>query len=172
MQIYLTENNQYFEVSEYVTARFSDGRLTINHCGKESSCPAEIGESYIIKRTDKGLIVKAELIPKSYAGKVGYCLSFAEEKICISLDEFNIRSETVKEVYPSKKFISVTNHKTYAFLVAKKKDRRIYAPLLLWVSDKITSEELEELIHKFRKYRKIYHPEAFTKIHMEPPKTN
>ena len=168
MQIYLTRNGQTFHISEYISAHFDDERLTINYNGKKSSCPAEIGESYIIKRTDKGLIVDQVHIPESYAGKVGFCLSFAEDKICKSLDEFYIRADSIKGVYPSKKFIIQTDSKAYAFLVAKKKDRRVYAPLLLWVSDTISQEELDELIHMFRKYRKIYYSEEFTKILMKP----
>ena len=168
MQIYLTQNGQSFQISEYVTAHYGVGRLTINYNGKKSSCPAEIGESYIIKRTDKGLIVDQVHVPKSYAGKVGFCLSFAEEKICKSLDEFYVRADSVKGIYPSKKFVIQTDSKAYAFLVAKKKDRRVYAPLLLWVSDTISQEELDELIHKFRKFRKIYHPEEFTQLLMKP----
>ncbi len=171
MQIYLTQNGQQVPVSEYVTTYFKDNILHVFYDGKDHKYPANVGDSFTVKRTDKGIVyVEKVAIPDTYAGKVGYCLSFAEDKICMSFDEFLIRADNVKQIYPSKKFVTKTDSRRYAFLVAKKKDRKVFTPLLLWVSDKITSEELEDMIHEFRKYRKIYHPAEFTNILMSSNK--
>ena len=167
MQIYYTNNGREFVVSDYVRAIFDHGRLSIYFNGKKSSCPTELGSTFIVKRFDDKLSVQKVALPEDYCERVGYCLSFEPQKCCHSLEEFNERVTSIKEVYPSPKFFMHTNNKSYAFLVAKKpKATRKYAPLLLWVDKNITQEESEELIQKYRKYRKIYHDLDFTALIM------
>lgn len=165
MQIYYTSDGREYVVSEYVRATFNKGRLTILFKGRKSSCPAELGSTFIVKRFDDKLSVQAVTLPKDYCERVGYCLSFDPKKCCHSLEEFLERVTATKEEYPSPKFSMHTNDKSYAFLVAKKQSApRKHAPLLLWVDENITPEEAEELIQKYRKYRKIYHDLDFTNL--------
>ena len=171
MQIYIMRNGQEVEVSDVVRTLFIDGQFSVYHHGKLYYVePASLVNAFIVKRTGNDeVIVERVPIPETFSGKVGYCLSFEEKKLCASYEEFLSRVDDVKAVYPSKKFVTETDGKSYAFLVAKKKDRRIYAPLLLWVSDTISATSLTLLLGKYKKYRKIYHPEEFRRILLEDP---
>lgn len=171
MQIYITQDRQEDVISDYVRSIFIDNELSVYLQNKiVSTHPAHIGDAFVIKRTDNDAVkVEQVPIPDTFAGKVGYCLSFAETKVCSSFEEFTQRVDIVKEDYPSKKFVVETDNESYAFLVAKKPQKRMYAPLLLWVSDDISMEKLSLLIQKYRKYRKIYHPKDFTDILMNNP---
>lgn len=167
MQIYYTADDREYIVSEYVRAIFNHERLTIIFKGKKSSCPAKLGSTFIVKRFDEKLSVQEVALPEDYCERVGYCLSFDPKKCCHSLEEFLERVTLTKEEYPSPKFSVHTNNKSYAFLVAKKQSApKKTAPLLLWVDENITQEEAEELIQKYRKYRKIYHDLDFTTLIM------
>ena len=167
MQIYVIKDRQEFEISKYVSAMYQAGRLTINFNGKISSCPAKIGSTFVIKRYDDNLDVHEIQLSDQYVERVGYCLSFEPKKCCATFEEFNARLPEAKKGYPSPKFFMHTNERSYAFLVAKKKDSgRKYSPILFWIDPSITPEEMDELIHRYRKYRKIWHDLTFTSFIM------
>lgn len=167
MRIYLTQQNQENKVSDYVCTYFAEGKLTVYHHGKAiSTHDAKLGDIFTVHRNEKTDVVSTEKepIPDTFAGKVGFCLSFEEKKICTSLEDFYRRVDEVKAVYRSKKYVVKTDDKSYAFFVAKKPDRRFYTPLLLWVSDDISAVSLVLLIESYKKYRKVYHPKDFVDI--------
>lgn len=172
MRIYLNKPNQETVVSDYVCTYFAEGKFTVYHHQKSiGTYDARLGDIFVVHRDEKTDVVDVERvdIPDTFAGKVGFCLSFEEKKICKSYKEFTQRMEEVKKTYKSKKFVSKTDEKSYAFLVAKKPDRRFYAPLLLWVSEDISSVSLTLMLEHFKKYRKIYHPKDFVDIILDKP---
>lgn len=165
MQIYITKASQDFKVSDVVQAHFNGEKLSVFFGDSLVYLSnASIGQSYYISRKKNKFLIEKVSIPEDMAGKLAWILSFDEKKRCVSMEDFIKRCEVVKENYPSKRFIIGSKDNAYAFLVAKKQDRRFFTPLLIWVNQDISASEIQELFDDYRDYRKIYEPKDFIEI--------
>lgn len=177
MQLYLTRDCQTWNVSPYLIATFENHTLRIvaqeNVETVYTSVSAEVGESYIVRTFGKQRppILEKVQMPENRGDKILWALSFVEpEKRASDYLEFFRLQEKVEADYGSTCNIMHYSQGSYAFFVAKrniknskgsKARKSSYKPCLAWCSDTISKKELLELIHKYRRYRKIYCPIDF-----------
>ena len=177
MQLFLTHDGQTWDISPYVSAKFEDHTLRLFYKSDVETTldasTAEIGESFIARvfgNAKTPILEKIEM-PKNRGDKILWALSFAEpEKRVSSYDSFFELYPNTAIEYGSTCSIMHYSTENYAFLVVKKrpqpgkghKTRQTkYKPCLAWCSDTISEESLQELIQKYRRYRKIYCPIDF-----------
>ena len=159
MQIFITCTPEDFSPTERIRGFFDGKTITIyNGLKVIYKSEAELGECYKIINEDGQLVVTKQEVPDTVSGKVARILSFDQGKICDSNEDFLKRTESLRSVYPGRNFIIDMVPGSYGFMVAKKKDRNFYAPLLLWVDEDISKDELKKLLKRYKKYRKIYFP--------------
>ena len=172
MQIFVSHNEQHWDISPYVSASFSDNTLRV--FSKEdmdliyTSCTANPGESFFIIVDGKKKapqIVKAEM-PENRGDKILWALSFAQaEKRTSSLEDFS----KIQEPCLGTEHVLFRSN-SYAFYLTKrppkmgkgvKAKKPRFKPQLGWCSDDISREELDDFIEKYQCHRKIYVPIEF-----------
>lgn len=159
MQIFITRTPEDFSPTDRIRGVFDGKTITIYNGGHVIyQSEAQLGECYKIVEENRQLVVTKQTVPETVSGKVARILSFDQSKICSDPEDFLMRTENIRSVYPGRGFIIDMIPNAYGFMVAKKKDRNFYAPLLLWVSEDISKENLKRLLKKYKKYRKIYFP--------------
>lgn len=180
MQLFLTHEGQTWNISPYVSASFKDNTLRVfsneNVEQTYQSVTAQLGESYYVQvfGQEKAPILKKANMPEKRGEKILWALSFVEpEKRVSSADEFFKRQPSLAKEYGSNESIIQFVNGGYAFFVAKKRaqpgkgkrSRQVkYKPCLAWCSDTISEKDLQDLIHKYRHYRKIYCPLEFLSV--------
>lgn len=104
-------------------------------------------------------------MPETRGKRIAWALSFSQdEKIADSLDEFSKKFTDLIQEYGTNPTCCY-NKNAYAFLIAEKRNKKgKKKPLLAWVSDSISDEDLDELISIYTKYRKLYYPAEFIKV--------
>lgn len=177
MQLFLTHEGQIWNISPYVNAIFSNHTLRIfsstNVAVVYATATAEVGESYYVQvfGHEKNPVLKKVAMPENRGDKILWALSFVEpEKRVSTVEEFWEKQPQVADAYGSKVSIIHFVKDEYAFYVAKRSSQpgkghrshqTKYKPCLAWCSDNISEESLQDLIKKYRRYRKIYCPIEF-----------
>lgn len=180
MQLFLTHEGQTWNINPYVTATFKNHTLRVfssqNVTTAYDTVTAELGESYHVQvfGHEKNPIVKKADMPENRGDKILWALSFVEpEKRVSTYQEFFELQPKLAAEYGSEVSIIHYQNDGYAFFVAKKrpqpgkgrKSRQTkYKPCLAWCSDTISDENLQDLIQKYRRYRKIYCPIDFLSV--------
>lgn len=177
MQLFLTHEGETWDINPYVAAVFENGTLVVFSkenrditYGIEEASPGEIFHVQVFGHEKKPILKKGEM-PKGRGNKILWAMSFVEpEKRASSEEDFYNKKPEIEESYGSDVSILHSKKGSYAIFLAKKRpqpgkgrrSRQIkYKPCLGWCSDTISEEELQNLIHEFRRYRKIYCPVEF-----------
>lgn len=178
MQLFLTHEGQSWNINPYVSALFKDSTLRVFSSVDNSivydTVTAKLGESYHVQvfGHEREPSVKKADMPENRGDKILWALSFVEPEKRVSTEkEFFALQPVMAEEYASELSLIHYRKDGYAFFVAKKrpqhgKGRKAshqtkYKPCLAWCSDNISEENLQDLIQKYRKYRKIYCPIEF-----------
>lgn len=170
MLIYLYQPD-IFAVNESIQADFDGSTLrTYLNGALTDSRTAAPGECYYIQPTGESKapkITKAEM-PKSRGLRIAWALSFiGERKNAANFDEFMIKYQQYinKELtYQCCMFTPQSENRKYAIVLEINPENRIPKPILAWIADDITEEELDELIKTFITYRKLFCPIEFLKL--------
>ncbi len=179
MQIFISKNDQTWEINPYVTASFFNNTLQV--FSKDNVevvfdlSPAEIGDSFIVHvfGNEKAPILEKLDLPQNRGDRILWALSFVEsEKRVSSLEGFWEHYSEVSSNYGTTSIMHYQQN-SFAFLVAKKRTqigkghntkKTRYKPCLAWCSDTISNEDLDEFVKQYRRYRKIYCPIDFLKV--------
>lgn len=180
MQLFLTHDGQTWDVNPYVSASFLNHTLRVfskedvnTVYGTAEANPGELYHVQVFGHEKKPILKKGDM-PEGRGNKILWALSFAEpEKRAATEEEFYKRQPEIAAEYGSDVSIIHSENDAYAIFIAKKrpqpgKGRRShqtkYKPCLGWCSDTISEEDLQNLIHVFRRYRKIYCPVEFLSV--------
>lgn len=179
MQLYLTHEGQTWDINPYVAAVFENGALVVFSkenpnitYGAETAAPGDLFHVQVFGHEKKPILKKGDM-PEGRGNKILWAMSFVEpEKRASSEEEFYKHQPEIEESYGSDVSIVHSRKGSYAIFLAKKRpqpgkgrrSRQIkYKPCIGWCSDTISDDDLENLIHEFRRYRKIYCPIEFLK---------
>ena len=178
MQIFLCKPQEVFAPSEYVKTEF-DGKTLRTYLGNEltDSRPANLGDSFYIipcgtKKAPK--VCMAEL-PQTRGARIAWALSFVgENKYVANEKDFWIRYQELYSQNLIYNAIYLLNPGIYALCIADRVTEPIKAhgkakvkpknPIVAWISDNITSDELDELIERFTQERKLFCPSEYVKL--------
>lgn len=180
MQLFLTHEGLTWDINPYVAAVFENNTLVVFSkenrdiiYGIEKAVPGELYHVQVFGHEKKPILKKGEM-PEGRGNKILWAMSFVEpEKRASSEEEFYKRQPEIEESYGSEVSIVHSKKGSYAIFLAKKrpqpgKGRRShqvkYKPCLGWCSDTISDDELQNLIHEFRRHRKIYCPLEFLSV--------
>ncbi len=109
---------------------------------------------------------KAQM-PSERGKKILWALDFVQsKKHALSYEDFENRLYQVAESYKPEQIFFETKTGSYAFMLGEKKTKNgiKMQPLFAWVSDDISNEDLDNLIHAYCKYRRIHCGEEFLKV--------
>ena len=177
MQLYLTHEGQTWDINPYVAAVFENGAIVVFSkenpditYGAENAAPGDLFHVQVFGHEKKPILKKGDM-PEGRGNKILWAMSFVEpEKRASSEEDFYKRQPEIEESYGSDVSIVHSRKGSYAIFLAKKRpqpgkgrrSRQIkYKPCIGWCSDTISDDDLENLIHEFRRYRKIYCPIEF-----------
>lgn len=170
MQIFLYKPDT-FVVTESVETVFDGSNLRTYLNGTQTdSRAATVGECYYIQQNGKNKapkITKAEM-PESRGLRIAWALSFiGTNKNATDFNEFMIKYQNFinKELsYQCCMFMSNPEKKKFAIVLEILPDGRLPKPILAWIADDITQEELDELTETLTRYRKLFCPIEFLKL--------
>ena len=178
MQIFLYQSGLNFSASELVHSEF-DGSTLRTYLGAEltDSRPAQIGDAFYIIPcgTQKAPNVMAIELPESRGAKIAWALSFIGENKYINEEkDFWDRCHQISQETTLMNIIYLTNPGAYALCIAdrvadskkalSKPKIKLRNPILAWISDDITREQLDELLERFGKERAIFCPKEYLSI--------
>ena len=178
MQIFICKPQEVFSPSEYVKTEFDGENLRTYLNGElTDSRPAKIGDSFYIipsgaKKAPK--VNQAEL-PPTRGARIAWALSFVgESKYAATEKDFWFRYQELvsdKLIYNA---IYLLNPGIYALCIADRitEPAKIKGtpkvksnnPVIAWISDNIASSEIDELLERFTKERKLFCPEEYVKL--------
>lgn len=178
MQIFLCKPHEVFAPSEYVKTEFDGTNLRTYLNGElTDSRPASIGESFYIipsgtKKAPK--VTKADL-PKTRGARIAWALSFVgENKYATSEKEFWTRYQALNAESLIYNAVYLLNPGVYALCIADRITESVKVkstpkvkpknPVVAWISDTITSDEIDELLERFSQERKVFCPTEFVKL--------
>lgn len=177
MQLFVTSNGQTWDINPYVSAVFENGTLVVFSkenreitYGIEKANIGELFHVQVFGHEKKPLLRKADM-PEGRGNKILWAMSFGEpEKRASSEEDFYLKQPEIEAAYGSDVSILYSKKGVYAIFLAKKhaqlgkgsRSRKVrYKPCFGWCSDTISDDELQNLIHEFRRHRKIYCPVEF-----------
>lgn len=130
---------------------------------------ASAGECYYVQprgQSKSPIVTKAEM-PASRGQRIAWALSFVgESKIATDFNSFMCRYQAyVNEPERENKHTMLMSHnKRYAFVLEIVPHKPNPKPILAWVDDLITYDEIDEMISIFTTHRKLFCPEEFLKL--------
>ncbi len=155
-------------ISESVRASFDGHELRTSLCGYPSTnCQASIGECFYISHNGMNKapsVIRAEM-PKSRGQKIAWSLSFSTKASNVtSFDEFWKAIRDYKEK-TSKDVILTVKKDVYGIaLVQNAPGKHLLKPLVAYVADNISQENLKQLIKDFTDYRPLFCPPEFLSL--------
>ena len=178
MQIFLCKPQEVFQPVEYVKSEFDGETLrTYLHGNLTDSRPASIGDSFYLipsgtKKAPK--VTKAEL-PESRGARIAWALSFVgDNKFAASEKDFWERYQELtseKLIYnavyllnPGVYALCIADRITESAKVQSKPKVKPKNPVIAWISDDITSDEIDELLERFTKERNLFCPAEYLKL--------
>lgn len=178
MQIFLYKPGMIFSPNEFIRTEFDGSSLRTYLCGElKDFRTANIGDSFFIlpcgtKKTPK---ITAVDFPKNRGAKIACALSFiGENKYVNEEKDFLKRYQQISKELQLMNTIFFHNPGVYAFCIADRvaDSKRISSkpkikeknPILAWISDDITSSQIDEMIEKFTEKRPLFCPKEFLKV--------
>lgn len=171
--LYLTEPRE-FNLTEFIRIKFDGNLLAVylNNalCGIHAAKPGDAFQVFSVGQHSSPVIEKVRQ-PLERGERIAWALCFQERLArTSSYQEFLDTYQKVMNAYPSEKYFIEECPEAYAFVLATKPKNpkkpnkpEKKKPLLAWVSDDISDENLDKLIEAINKYRKISAPIEFVK---------
>lgn len=162
MQLFLTSNQLYLDVTEFVRVTFDGNELrTYLNDSLTDFQPAKIGECFYVQPhgSKKSPDVTKAKMPETRGRKIAWALSFVgDEKQADSLEEFwsKFNSGNLSDINGI-----LVKYDDYAFVLQEEPGKENLKPLLAFVSDTISRSELEKMLFDYQVARKLYCPEEF-----------
>ena len=164
-------------LSESVKVRFDGQHLyVLENESQIDTFDAQIGNTfhaYPKSKKKKNITVQKVDMPAERGQKIAFALGFQVETTrCNSFEEFVERTPDAMKDIETTAFSSEHWAGAYSFLLAKRsvsapnatpKSQR-NKPLLIWISDDITAEQLDELINQMIQYRTVAVPSEYLHI--------
>lgn len=178
MQIFLCKPNMKFAANEFVFSEF-DGSVLRTYLNGEltDSRAAKVGDSFFVLPcgTKKAPKVNAVELPETRGARIAWALSFVGESKYVSKEEdFWNRYQQIAQECDLKNSIYLIKNEVYALCIAdklvdskkpqSKPKVKIKNPILAWISDDITSSEIDELLERFTKERALFCPAEYLKV--------
>lgn len=174
MQLYLTEVPQEIKLTEFIRMQFDGNLLAVylNNalCGIHA---AKLGDAFQVFPSGQHTPPTVEKVrqPSDRGERIAWALCFHERSArTSSYQEFLDTYQKIMEAYPSEKYFIEEIPEVFAFVLAKKpkcpnkpNKPEKKKPLLAWVSDDISGENLDKLIAAITQYRNISAPIEFVK---------
>lgn len=170
--VYLYKEKHSFSLNQSISCTF-DGSIfrTYFNGALVDNQPATVGDCmYIIPHGEKKApnVEKAKL-PESRGARIAWALSFiGTVKYAESLEEFFEKYQSILADPNVRNHMYELKSGCFAFLIADKvvESNKAKAapklkqscPLLAWIADDISNEDLSDLCTRFSKYRSIYCP--------------
>lgn len=166
MYVHLTDKLRDENLTEFIRIKF-DGNLFavyLNNalCGIHAAKPGDVFQVFSIGQNTPPKVDKVRQ-PSDRGERIAWALGFQERNArASSYQEFLDTYQKVMEAYPSEKYFIEELPKVYAFVLAKKLSNprkpnkpAKKKPLLAWVSDNISDEDLDMLISAITQYRNL-----------------
>lgn len=178
MQIFLYKANMNFSASEFVHSEFDGTVLRTYLKGTlTDSRAAKIGDSFFILPSGQKIAPKVTAVelPKTRGARIAWALSFVGEGKYVNeeKDFFNRYQQISKEVDLMNP-VYLMESGVYALCIAdrvadskkamSKPKIKAKNPILAWISDDITSLQIDEMLEKFKKERALFCPEEYLKL--------
>ena len=165
MQIFLWKTPMSITLTEFVSVSFDGHELRTYLSGKPSTvCRAQIGDCfYISPNTLKKppTVIKAEM-PEKRGQKIAWSLAFSNKRaLANSFDEFWEEVRSYKENNQKDVMLSAKKDVYGIALVESSKGKKLLKPLVAYVSDAISQEDLKQLIKDFTDYRPLFCPSEY-----------
>lgn len=178
MQLFLYKADMNFSVNEFVISKFDGSVLRTYLNGKLiDSRSAKVGDSFFILPcgATKAPKISAVELPQTRGAKIAWALSFVGEKKFVSEEnDFWDRYMQISSEYELNNTIFLFNSGVYALCISDKltvseKNPFKYKvksknPILAWISDDITSSEIDEMLERFTKERTLFCPVEYLKV--------
>ncbi len=178
MQIFLYKAGESFNANEFVRSEFDGSTLRTYLNGElTDSRPAKIGDSFFILPcgTKKAPKVNAVELPKTRGAKIAWALSFVGESKYVSEEkDFWDRYQKITQETELMNSVYLLSSGVYALCIAdrvadskkalSKPKIKIKNPILAWISDDITSDQIDELLERFTKERALFCPTEYLKV--------
>lgn len=178
MQIFLYKPNESFSPSEYIRTEF-DGTTLKTYFNEElvDSRTANIGNSFFIIPLGSKKVpqVKEAEMPATKGAKIAWALSFiGESKFVAEEKNFWKRYQEIAAENTLHNTMYLLNPGVYALCIAdrvvdsqrvlSKPKVKLKNPVLAWISDDITDDEIDELVERFSLEREIFCPVEYLKV--------
>lgn len=178
MQIFLCKPDTTFHANEFVHSEF-DGVVLRTYLNNEltDSRMASIGDSFFILPcgTKKPPKVTAVELPATRGARIAWALSFVgESKYVNDEKDFWNRYQQISKESVLMNTIYLTNPGVYALCIADKVSDakkalskpkiKLKNPILAWISDDITADQIDEMLERFTKERALFCPEKYVKV--------
>lgn len=178
MQIFLCKSNEVFTPSDFIKTEFNGTTLRTYLNGElTDSRSASIGDSFYIihSGTKKAPKVNKAELPENRGARIAWALSFVgESKYATSEKDFWNRYQELaseKLIYnaiyllnPGVYAICIADRITESAKVQSKPKVKPKNPVIAWISDDITSNEIDELLERFTKERNLFCPAEYVKL--------
>lgn len=178
MQIFLYKAGEKFHANEFVYSEF-DGSILRTYLNGEltDSRTAHVGDSFFILPcgTKKAPKVNAVELPKTKGARIAWALSFVGENKYVSKEkDFWDRYQKISQECELMNSVYLLNPGVYALCIAdrvsdskkalSKPKIKIKNPVLAWISDDITDDQIDELLERFTKERALFCPAEYLKV--------
>lgn len=173
--IFITNTPQTFKVNEYIECSY-DGRFIQTKLNGEIvlSQPAKLGNAfYLVPQGQKKppLLTRAEL-PTTRGAKIAWALSFiGDEKMMNSQADFYTTYDILVKEDIIRNIALTTKYGSYAIAIADKHIINVKQPekskvkknnpVLAWIADDISYEDLNHLLDEYAKRRSLPCPKEF-----------
>lgn len=167
-----------FSANEFVHSEF-DGSVLRTYLGDKltDSRVAKIGDSFFIIPcgTQKAPKVNATELPNSRGAKIAWALSFVGKNKYVNEEKaFWDCYQQISKESTLMNAIYLLNPGVYALCIAdrvadsqkfmSKPKVKLRNPILAWISDDITSDQIDELLERFTKERALFCPKEYLKV--------
>lgn len=174
MLIFITKTPQDFSINEFIECKFDGRFLQTKLCGEMVlSQPAKLGQAfYIVPQGQKKppLLSRAEL-PTTRGAKIAWALSYIGDDKCMPTQAafYEKYDQLVKDDI-IRNIATIINYGRYALVIA---DKHINSdnpakskvkknnPVLAWISDDVTCEELNVILEKYAERKSLPCPKEF-----------
>ena len=178
MQIFLYKPDSRYSANEFIHSEF-DGKVLRTYLCNEltDSRPAAIGDSFFILPcgTKKAPKVTAVELPATRGARIAWALCFiGESKYVNDEKDFWNRYQQISKESVLMNTIYLTNPGVYALCIAdkvadskkalSKPKIKLKNPILAWISDEITTDQIDEMLERFTKERALFCPEEYVKV--------
>lgn len=162
MLLFLCKTEQTNQLTDYIKTDFDGHNLRTYLDGRLIDLrPAKVGEcySFYTKGFREVPVIKKKILPTGRGNQIAWALSFNKKKITHDYRDFLMKFET----YNSQKngCLNLASAPNRYGLIIERKPNGKAKPLLIFLEDDLTQDELHSLVRTYQIFKKLYCPEEF-----------